>query len=112
MKGEGFETKFFAIQNFFALYSRRTVQFTQGALEFLQASSTVLFALVERCSNAGRVIFEVTHEREIKPQQREIYRHICAQKPIPSFSKPDCHYYLPSFIGFWLYRKFHGYHMC
>lgn len=58
------------------------------------------------------LFFAMTLVSGTKLQQREMYSLIRTLKPIPSFSKPDCHYYLPSFIGFWLYRKFHGYHMC
>ena len=56
--------------------------------------------------------FAMTLDQGTPLQQKEIYSLIRNLKPIPSFSKADCHYYLPAFLGIVLYKKFHSYHLC
>ena len=74
-----------------------------------------------RCSEASFVdwlerqkalYFAMTLDRGTPPQQKEMYSLIRTLNPIPPFSKPDCHYYLPQFLGIMLYKKFHRYHLC
>ena len=56
--------------------------------------------------------FAMTLDRGTSLQQKEMYSLIRNLKPIPPFSKADCHYYLPAFLGIVLYKKFHSYHLC
>lgn len=45
-------------------------------------------------------------------QCSKMYGLIRGLAPKPSFSKADAHYYVPIFVGFSLYKKFHKYHLC
>ena len=58
------------------------------------------------------LFFAMTLDQGTFLQQKEIYSLIRSLKPIPPFSKADCHYYLPAFLGIVLYKKFHSYHLC
>ncbi|MDO4497752.1 MAG: glycosyltransferase [Bacteroidales bacterium] len=58
------------------------------------------------------LLFGMTLERGTSEQSRDMYHLIRSLKPHPDLCKPDAHYYLPEFLGFPLYKKFHRYHLC
>lgn len=45
-------------------------------------------------------------------QSKKIYRQIRTLQPKPKFSKSDAHYYVTTYFGYMMYKKFHKYHLC
>ena len=58
------------------------------------------------------LFFALTQEKGTFSQLYKLYSIIREVCPKPKCSKPDFHYYIPAFLGFWAYRKFYGYHLC
>ena len=58
------------------------------------------------------LFFTMTLEQGTLDQQKYMYRIIRDLPPIPKPSKPDFHYWIPSCLGFYAYRKFHKCHLC
>lgn len=58
------------------------------------------------------LFFAQTLQKASKRKQKDIYKLIRNILPVYKFSKKYCHYLFPAFIGFNLYKKFFGYHLC
>ena len=56
--------------------------------------------------------FSMTMEKGTTEQLHDLYSLIRSITPKPSFHKADAHYFMPEFLGFYWYRKFHKYHLC
>lgn len=44
--------------------------------------------------------------------QYDIYKLIHSLLPVRTLCKADCHYMFPTCLGYIIYRKFYGYHLC
>lgn len=58
------------------------------------------------------LLFSMTLSSGTPEMCKQMYLLIRRLEPKPLFSKADSHYYLPSRLGFVLYKKFHKYYMC
>lgn len=58
------------------------------------------------------LFFAETLNKGTREQAYELYHIIRNLYPYKHLTKSDVHYLLPSFVGFFLYRKFHRYYLC
>lgn len=58
------------------------------------------------------LFFGQTVQNASKRKQKDIYSLIRNILPVKRLSKDCCHYLFPSFIGFYLYKRFYSYHLC
>lgn len=58
------------------------------------------------------LFFGQTKQKGDKRQQRHMYSVIHHFLPSPSFRKCDIHYYMPEKLGYIVYKRFFGYHLC
>lgn len=58
------------------------------------------------------LFFSMTQENGSTQECKEMYGLIHKLSPNYSFSKENLHYFLPTCIAYYLYKKFYGYHLC